>query len=176
MPLPVCTRLFIKSIINGDDHAMEITMNLTLEEILKKIEAGYDEIVRLYRSVPVTAVLEDNLSNGWSVKDLLAHVAAWEWRCASLLEASHNTKALLKAQPDVDALNREIHEERKDWGWEEVEYDFRAAHRTLLAAIQQLPPKQLNDEFVQQTIAEETWEHYAEHLDELRRWRRRINR
>jgi hypothetical protein len=122
----------------------------------------------------VTAVLEENLPNGWSVKDVLAHIAAWEWRCASLLDASHNTKALLKAQPDVDALNREIYEARKEWGWEEVEYDFRAAHQTLLEAIRQLPPPQLADEFVQRTIADETWEHYDEHLGDLRRWRQRV--
>ena len=151
-------------------------MSPNVKEIFDKIEFGYNEIIRLYRSVPVTAVLEDSLPNGWSVKDVLAHIAAWEWRCASLLEASHDTKALLKAQPDVEALNREIYEERKEWGWEEVEYDFRAAHQTLLEAIRQLPPQQLDDEFVQRTIADETWEHYDEHLDDLRRWHQRLNR
>ena len=151
-------------------------MNPAVKEIFDKIEVGYNEIIRLYRSVPVTAVLEESLPNGWSVKDVLAHIAAWEWRCASLLDASHNTKALLKAQPDVDALNREIYEARKEWGWEEVEYDFRAAHQTLLEAIRQLPPRQLDDEFVQRTIADETWEHYDEHLGDLRRWRQRLNR
>jgi hypothetical protein len=151
-------------------------MSPNVKEIFDKIEIGYNEIIRLYRSVPVTAVLEDSLPNGWSVKDVLAHIAAWEWRCASLLEASHNTKALLKAQPDVEALNREIYEERKEWGWEEVEYDFRAAHQTLLEAIRQLPPQQLDDEFVQRTIADETWEHYDEHLADLRRWHQRLNR
>ena len=151
-------------------------MSPTVKEVLEKIEVGYNEIIRLYRSVPVTAVLESSLSNGWSVKDVLAHIAAWEWRCASLLEASHDTKALLKAQPDVDALNREFYEERKEWGWEEVEYDFRAAHQTLLDAIRQLPPQQLADEFVQRTIADETWEHYDEHLEDLRHWHQRLNR
>lgn len=151
-------------------------MSPTVKEVLEKIEVGYNEIIRLYRSVPVTAVLESSLSNGWSVKDVLAHIAAWEWRCASLLEASHDTKALLKAQPDVDALNREFYEERKEWGWEEVEYDFRAAHQTLLDAIRQLPPQQLADEFVQRTIADETWEHYDEHLEDLRQWNQRLNR
>ena len=151
-------------------------MSPTVKEVLEKIEVGYNEIIRLYWSVPVTAVLESSLPNGWSVKDVLAHIAAWEWRCASLLEASHDTKALLKAQPDVDALNREFYEERKEWGCEEVEYDFRAAHQTLLDAIRQLPPQQLADEFVQRTIADETWEHYDEHLEDLRQWHQRLNR
>ena len=149
-------------------------MEPTTQGIIDKIQSGYAEIIRLYQSVPLTAVEKENLPNGWSVKDVIAHLAAWEWRCASVLRESHTTNAPLKAEPDVDALNREIYEERKDWGWEEVEYDFRAAHRAMLEAIRGLPAERLNDSFVHDAIAGETWEHYAEHLPELRRWHKRV--
>lgn len=149
-------------------------MESTAEAIIDKIESGFANVVRLYRSVPVTAVEETSLPNGWSVKDVIAHLAAWEWRCASLLRESHKTNAPLKAEPDVEALNREIHQERQDWGWEEVEYDFRAAHRALLEAIRELPQERLIDPFVQEAIAGETWEHYAEHLPELQHWHRQV--
>jgi hypothetical protein len=154
---------------------MEISVvETTAEAIIKKIEGSYNNIVRLYRSVPVTAVIKPGLPNGWSVKDMLAHIAAWEWRCASLLEASHNTNTPLEAEPDVDALNLETYQERQEWSWEEVGYDFRAAHQALFEAIRQLPAERLNDDFVQQSIAEETWKHYAEHLPDLRRWHKRV--
>ncbi len=149
-------------------------MEATAEAIIRKIESGYADIVRLYWSVPVTAVEEAGLPNGWSVKDVLAHIAAWEWRYASLIEASHDTDALLQAKPDIDALNQETYQERKEWGWEEVEYDFRAAHQAMLQAIRQFPAERLNDDFVQANIAEETWEHYAQHLPDLQRWHKRI--
>jgi hypothetical protein len=151
-------------------------MSISHEAIIEKIENSYNELVRLYRSVPVTHLIESSLSNGWSVKDLLGHLAAWEWRCASLLEASHVTDGPLQANPDVAALNREIHKEREEWSWEEVEYDFRAAHRTLLEAIRQLPVERLNSKSVQAAIAEETWEHYAEHLPDLQRWHKHVTR
>jgi hypothetical protein len=151
-------------------------MNTTHEAMIEKIEQSYSDIVRLYRSVPVTSVIENSLPNGWSVKDVLAHLAAWEWRCASLLEASHGTDGPLQADPDVAALNREIYEERKEWGWEEVEYDFRMAHQTLLKAIHQLPVNRLKSKAVQETIAAETWEHYAEHLPDLQRWHQQVTR
>jgi hypothetical protein len=151
-------------------------MEITLEAILQKIEASYTKILRLYRSVPVTELVEPALLDGWSVKDTLAHIAAWEWRCASLLNEAHDTDAPLKAFPDVDALNREIYQERQEWEWAEVEADFRQAHQTLLEAIRRLPPDRLNDGIVQQTIAEETWEHYAEHLPNLEQWHRRVTR
>ncbi|MBI1877560.1 MAG: ClbS/DfsB family four-helix bundle protein [Chloroflexi bacterium] len=149
-------------------------METTLEAIIEKIEHSYTQILRLYRSVPITALIEPALANGWSVKDTLAHIAAWEWRCASLLNEAHRTDGPLKAMPDVDALNREFYQERQEWSWAEVETDFRQAHETMLAAIRQLPPERLKSEVVRQTIAEETWEHYAEHLLDLERWHKQV--
>lgn len=149
-------------------------MAITAEAIIEKVESSYAGILRLYRSVPVTALITSALSNGWSVKDTLAHIAAWEWRCASLLNESHQTNAFLKALPDVDALNRESYEERQEWGWEEVETDFRQAHEALLAAIRALPSDRIEDAIVKQAIAENTWKHYSEHLPDLERWHKRV--
>ncbi len=151
-------------------------MAASLEGNTEKIESSYARILRLYRSVPITTLIEPALSNGWSVKDTLAHIAFWEWRCASLLNESHQTDAPLKAMPDVDALNRETYQERQEWSWGEVETDFRQAHEALLTAIQELPPDRLDDAIVQQTIAEETWEHYAEHLPDLERWHKQVTK
>lgn len=149
-------------------------MSSNAEGLIEKIESSYARLIRLYRSVPVTELIEPALLNGWSVKDTLAHIAAWEWRCASLLNESHQSDLPLKAKPDVDALNRESYQERQEWSWEEVETDFRQAHQTLLEAVRTLPSDRVNDKIVQQSIAEETWEHYEEHLPELERWHKRI--
>jgi uncharacterized protein DUF1706 len=150
-------------------------METTLQATIEKIESGYARLVRLYRRLPVSALIEPALPNGWSFKDTLAHIAAWEWRCASLLNEAHQTDLPLKAIPDVEALNLEIQQERREWSWAEVEAEFRQAHETLLGVIRELPPKRLNHGLVQQTIAEETWEHYAEHLPDLERWHERVN-
>lgn len=147
---------------------------LTTETIIKKIEQSRNQIIRLYHSVPVTGVVEPALPNGWSVKDLLACMAAWEWRCAEILEESHSSNVPLLAEPDVAALNREFYEERQDWGWEEVEQDFRAAHKELLNVIQDLPPERLTDEAVQRTIALDTWQEYDKYLPMLQQWHKRL--
>lgn len=149
-------------------------METTREALFEKIEHSYTQLLRLYRSVPVTALIEPTLANGWSVKDTLAHIATWEWRCASLLNEAHDTDGPLKAIPDVEALNREFYQEHQEWSWEEVETDFRQAHEMMLAAIRKLPRERLNSAVVQRTIAEETWEHYAEHLPDLERWHKQV--
>lgn len=149
-------------------------METTAEAIIDKIESSYSGLVRLYRSVPVTKVEEAGLQNGWSVKDVLAHIAAWDRRCANLLDESHHSDAPFEAEPDVDAMNHDFYEERKEWGWEEVENDFRDAHSALHEAIRRLPARRLNDSFIRESIAEETWEHYAEHLPELQQWHKKV--
>ncbi|MEM7344436.1 MAG: maleylpyruvate isomerase N-terminal domain-containing protein [Chloroflexota bacterium] len=144
------------------------------DEIIEKIEASYAKIVRLYRSVPVNTLLEPTLSNGWSVKDLLGHLAMWEWRCAGLLEQAHHSDLPLKAEPDVDALNREAYQERQELEWEEVEQDFRQAHAVLLTNIRAMPAERLQTQFVQDSIAGETWHHYEEHLPALEAWHKQV--
>lgn len=150
---------------------METTaQKITAEALIHEIEHTYAEILWLYRSMPVEKIVAPSLGDGRSVKDLVAHIAAWEWRCASLLEASHLTDTPLLAEPDVDALNREIHRERATWPWEEVEFDARKAHETLIQAIRQLPPERLNNPVVYEAIVQETSNHYIEHIVELRQW------
>ena len=144
---------------------------ITADAIIEKIEESYADIVRMIRNTPVAKIVEPSFPNGWSVKDVIAHVAAWEWRCAFVLEEADASNAPLQAEPDVEALNLEILEERRDWGWEEVEDDARVAHRALLRTIRALPPARLSDPIVYQAIAVETWKHYNEHIPDLKRWR-----
>ncbi|MEW5959915.1 MAG: ClbS/DfsB family four-helix bundle protein [Chloroflexota bacterium] len=143
-------------------------MQTTAEAIIKQIEQRYLEVRRLYQDLPVAALTEPALSNGWSFKDTVAHLAAWDRRSAELLDVAHNSDVPLKAHPAVDALNWETYQERRNWSWEEVEFDFREAFLALIKAIQTLPPERLNDKFIQASIAEETWEHYEQHLRQLR--------
>ena len=145
----------------------------TSEAIIQKIETDRAKLVRLYRSVPVTAVEKAELPNGWSVKDVLGHLAAWEWYCVDRLQESQHTVAPTETEIDTDSINRNFYEERAEWSWEEIEYDFRAAHAELLRTIRAFPQEMLGHEQVQEWIGENTWEHYEEHFDDLQRWHRR---
>jgi hypothetical protein len=149
-------------------------METIAEEFIGRIERSYTDILRLCHNIPEAILTERSLPNGWSVKDTLAHIAAWEWRCASLLCEAHDTDAPLKANPAVDALNIEIYQERRDWSWAEAENDFRDAHAALIESIRDLPPDRLKDPLIQRSIAEETWEHYESHLHALQQWHEQL--
>jgi hypothetical protein len=149
-------------------------MTMTAEAIINKIEKCFQDVWQLWGDVPEAVLVEPTLSNGWSVKDSVAHLAAWDRRYAELLEVAHNTDVPLRTHPAVDALNLEIYQERLGWSWQEVELTFQEAHEALIGAIRALPPDRLASQFVQDSIAEETWEHYEQHIDELRKWRQQV--
>jgi len=140
---------------------------MTPEIIIKRIETGYTEIMALYQGMSEAALMEPVFANDWSPKDTVGHLAAWVWRCAALLELGCSSDGPLKVQPDVERLNHEFYQERRTWGWVEIEADFRGAHVVLLDIIRQLPPERLGATLVQQTIAQATWEHYAEYGPDL---------
>jgi hypothetical protein len=146
------------------------TKVMVVDIVAEKIEDSYTDLMRLIRSMPVAKILEPALSSGRSAKDIVAHLAAWEWRCAFLLEQVDVSNAPLLAEPDIEALNQEVYEERKAWSWEEVEDDARSAHRALLKAIYALPAERIADPIVYDAIALETWHHYQKHLPELQAW------
>ena len=138
-------------------------MNIIAEATIQKVEHCYTQLLDLYHGVSEHDLTTPILAEGWSVKDTLAQIAAWEWHCAGLLKAARDTNGPLWATPDVDGLNREIYQERRHWSWARIRVDSRQAHRALLRAIRQLPSHRLADDLVQRTIARETWEHYAKY-------------
>ena len=62
----------------------------------------------------------------------------------------------------------------RDWSWAEVEIDFQGARRALLRAIRELPADRLEDAVIRESIAEETCEHYQQHIPELEQWRAQL--
>ncbi|RME82332.1 MAG: ClbS/DfsB family four-helix bundle protein [Caldilineae bacterium] len=140
------------------------------EELLEKIETARREFDRLYQALPVHALEGPDLANGWSVKDLLGHIAAWEEYLIARLTGREKGPI---TDAEVDARNEATYRERKDWEWEEVETNARETFAELLAFLRTLPPERLDDPGVGQLIAVNTYEHYAEHRPMLARWARR---
>src|SRR5438094_2236079 len=78
---------------------------------------------------------------GWSAKDHLAHLAAWERKALAELEGRppHEVFGVDGASyeaSDVDRLNEMIYRRNKERPAGEVLADFRESHRRLLAALE----------------------------------------
>jgi hypothetical protein len=103
--------------------------------------------------------------DGWSLKDVISHIAAWQ------RYSSNRLAAIGRGQPDpgppaTDAFNEQAREEGRLRSWQDVRADAERVHEAFLATIEALSQEALTrDEglgaFV---ISVNGVEHYEEHV------------
>jgi tetratricopeptide (TPR) repeat protein len=71
----------------------------------------------------------------WTVKDHLAHLAAWRTYAAGLLDAARAGGDAPRVEDDIDATNARIYAVNKDKSAEEVKADARSSYDALEAAV-----------------------------------------
>jgi hypothetical protein len=135
---------------------------------------------------PLSAVqMTQPLPDGWSVKDVLAHITVWEELLVAWLEAwAAGTLPALPVPPTreaVDRLNAVRHAAAAARPLPLVLTAFHRSFGRVLQAVDALPPEvdlvtplpQAWAEGVPlgQLIAENTYEHYQEHMVAIRIWR-----
>ena len=84
----------------------------------------------------------------WTLKDVLGHVADWEWLgVEGLRQMAAGRAPQVEHVEDLDAWNRAHVEARRDQSWEAVWADFHAARRTLLEVLEGMSQAHLERSF-----------------------------
>jgi hypothetical protein len=108
----------------------------------------------------------DLTPEGWSVKDLLGHLAAWMAEAACQLErvreGTYEDQSL-----DVDAMNAEFYEANKDLPVGVVRAELHAARTRMLTELDALSEVTTDAE---EWFVESGVKHYGEHLPQLTDW------
>jgi uncharacterized protein (TIGR03083 family) len=119
---------------------------------------------------------------GWSAKDHLAHLAAWERKALAELEGRpphevFGVDAASYEASDVDRLNEVVYRRNKERPAWEVLADFRESHRRLLATLERAADADLfaasrpggsGANPLLESVIGNTYEHYPEHLATIR--------
>jgi hypothetical protein len=127
---------------------------------------------------------QPGFESDWSVKDILAHIAAWERRMVGWIEESLRGETPSRPAPgtawdDLDRLNEQIYLQNRDRPLDQVRAEFEASYRESLAAIQGLTEEDLMDpqrfewrrgDPLWHMVAANTWWHYKEHRETIRNW------
>ena len=132
----------------------------------------------------MTAIYDEN---GWTVKDHLTHMTAWEDSVAFLLQGRPRHKALqveesLFAGGSFDDMNSVIQQQRKGLSVDQAIAQLRSTHDKLMRALQPLtetdlerplrhflPGSPTSDErSVAELIRDNTADHFSEHLTWIR--------
>jgi hypothetical protein len=128
---------------------------------------GWHELVTLIESLTLAQALEpDSFLGGWSVKDLLAHIACWFAEAGMVLEQIRGG-TFHGRDMDVEGMNAACVEANRDQPMYIVRAEAHAARTRMLGEL---------DSLQELTPDAEAWirkagpEHYAEHLPHLRDW------
>ena len=133
-------------------------------------------------------IVDPGLPGNWSVKDVIAHLWAWQQRTLARTEAAVRDMEprypewpdTLPPDPDddVDQANDWIYRTNRDRPWPDVHADWRSQFERILELSDQLSQTDLFDPARYSWMGGYplaasyfgTYEHHEEHIDKLRDW------
>ena len=152
---------------------------MTKAELLDHIRRDRAALEGVIASLSDAELMAAGPDGGWSPRDHLAHVAAWERMIvAHLTDRSAHTYACMTPEQYVNAslddLNARLHELHADDPLSDAMREFAEAHLAIVAYLEALPESRLadlywGDDAAQRTVLEkvsgDTYLHYQEHAE-----------
>ena len=139
----------------------------TADGLMAEEERLWTELHGLVDSMPQDKVAEPGyFAEGWSAKDLLAHIGGWLAQAGVVLERLR-FGTYRPEEIDVDAINAATYEAMREVPFTDVRAQGIAARNQMLRAWRSLPES--SDE-ADRWIRKSGPEHYREHLPRLREW------
>ncbi len=151
--------------------------------ILKEMSTSYAALEEILTSLDKTQYFTEGVIPGWSIKDILAHIASWQHRLLRWLNAAARNEEPDISGPnnveEMDALNAQFYQENKHLPLDEVLIDFRITHQQILSIAQAIPEEDLlnpnrfswtQGKPLWKSIAGDTYEHYQEHIEQIQEW------
>ena len=154
------------------------------QEILEQIREARGAVLAALDELPNDVMLRPGVVGMWSVKDILAHLTAWESELVTALSQLDNpgrVPEIIKID-DIDEWNAEQYRTNVRRSLEAVMTDFNGVHKHILKAVEDLDDNTLENprkflwmegEPLWYLIAENGYWHEQEHADAIREWRER---
>jgi hypothetical protein len=142
-------------------------------ELLLEETRLWTDLHALVDSLPEDKVAEPGyFAEGWSAKDLIAHIGSWLAEAAVVLERIRFGTYRVE-EIDIDEMNKTFYESMRGAGYRDVRAQASAARNQMLRAWRSLPePSPEADRWISKSGPE----HYAEHLPRLREWVEELGR
>jgi hypothetical protein len=153
------------------------------DEILDALEDERENFLEAIDGLTDEELEEPSLDGGWSAKDIMIHISAWEAELIKLLwqvKQGQKPSTMHFTQVDVDATNQEWFEAYHNRPMERVLDDFAAVRKQTTKRVdgfseQELTdPKRytwLNGRPLAAWVAGDSFEHDAEHAVQIKTWR-----
>ena len=143
--------------------------------LLKRLEEAWNALQASYAGLSDSEMLELGVTGDWSIKDIIAHVTAWEEESLAhlpLVLAGGKPPRYSVTYGGIDAFNAQMTEQKRSLSLPEVLRQRDDVHRRLIAFIEGVS----EDQFIRETrfrrrLRLDTYHHYPIHAEAIRKWR-----
>jgi hypothetical protein len=154
------------------------------EELMGALEAERERFLDAIDGLSDEALEQPGVMDEWSIKDLLTHLTMWEAELIKLLwQAKQGQKPSSAhfSKTTVDELNARWRKEMQDRSLERVIADFHSVRNQTIRRVEAFSDKDLNDvkrynwlgnRPLWEWIAGDSFEHEAEHREQIIAWRK----
>lgn len=158
----------------------------TKAELLKAIRAERRLLEALLAEIDPARFGQAGVCGKWSIKDLMAHLAAWEqtfirWYAARDEMTDGLMPPEVQSTTSVKVYNKQLFEQYRDWNLTEVQTFFQQSFQQIIALVEQIPESDLftshrypwTGKWTLKTfVAANTNLHYSWARTQINRWRK----
>jgi len=156
------------------------------QELLSRVRAVYHSWQKLLEGLCEEEITAQRFPAGWSIKDVIAHLRAWQQISIARLEAAVlDTKLVFPtwlagfdpffAEDHTGAFNARIYELTHDQPWSIVHRAWKDGYQRLLDLAEAIPEEEMFDTqryawlngYALSAVVEGSCEHHQEHLDDV---------
>ncbi len=155
--------------------AKKMTVKTFIKNV-KEARAGLEDAIAPLKPETLT---KPGVTGKWSIKDILAHITWFERETVGILEAKSFISSDLWKLP-ADERNAAIYKNTKKQSLEKVRAEAERVYKALLLSLGDLRDNDLHapasfpgmpeDWIPWEVMAANTYEHYQEHLADIRKW------
>ena len=152
--------------------------------LLEEMSSGYIALEDILAPLDQAQMTTSGVNGDWSIKDILAHLAAWQnYLLIRLQAAARNevpsVQGILSDEDEgntVDRLNAGFYEENKSRSLDEVLAEFRTTYQQVVEAVQAFSDEDLFEpkrfawmkgNALWELVPGNTYGHYQEHIQSI---------
>jgi hypothetical protein len=156
----------------------------TKAELVQTMQTSYTAFEQLLTTLDETQLTTPGVNGDWSVKDILAHIAAWHTHCALSLEAvgrgeEPDDSQLVNSEEEMHRFNADTFAAKRAVPLDQIWHDLRTSYQRLQTVVEALNESDLFEPQrfawleghpLWRMVAGDTFEHYPEHALMIEEW------
>jgi uncharacterized protein (TIGR03083 family) len=148
-----------------------------LDRLVTKVDATWRAFKESYAGLDEEQLLQPGVLDGWSVKDLIAHVTSWEEEALKHMPliAQGGRPPRYVTYGGIDAFNAQTMEQKRGLALADVQRQLEETHARLLEYIRSAPVDQFSGETrSRRRLRLDTYGHIPQHTESIQVWRRQL--